>query len=170
MEKIKELRKRAEIRRWCREHPDIEWYNDRTGCGRPCVGMGLLVCLVLAVLLFVGCRTVKYVPVETVRIDTTYITQHHRDSVYVHDSTYFAVKGDTVVMEKWHTQVKWKERYDTVYVSKIDSVPVPIGVVKEVPVEKPLTWWQQTRLHIANIMLLLGLVAIGLWLLKKYVL
>jgi hypothetical protein len=40
-----------------------------------------------------------------------------------------------------------------------DSIPVPYPVEKQVPAE--LTWWQQTRLHLADIMLyLLAVVAI----------
>jgi hypothetical protein len=42
-----------------------------------------------------------------------------------------------------------------------DSIPAPypVEVIKEVPAE--LTWWQQTRLHLANIVLwLLALLAV----------
>ena len=40
-----------------------------------------------------------------------------------------------------------------------DSIPYPVEVVKEVPAK--LTWWQQTRLHLANIVLwLLALLAV----------
>ena len=40
-----------------------------------------------------------------------------------------------------------------------DSIPYPVEVPVEVPAQ--LTWWQQTRLHIANILLyLLGLGAL----------
>jgi hypothetical protein len=43
---------------------------------------------------------------------------------------------------------------DTVH----DSIPAPYPVEVEVPAD--LTWWQQTRLHIANVLLwLLAFVA-----------
>ena len=47
-------------------------------------------CIVLLVVLFVlfllcGCRSVKYVPVETVVTDTTYINKLVRDSIYQRD-------------------------------------------------------------------------------------
>jgi hypothetical protein len=38
-----------------------------------------------------------------------------------------------------------------------DSIPYPVEVVKEVPAQ--LTWWQQTRIHLANILLWLLLLA-----------
>ena len=45
------------------------------------------------------------------------------------------------------------------------EVPVPVPVVQEV--EKPLTPWQQLRLHLANIMLILLAIAAAVWALKK---
>ena len=113
-----------------------------------------------------GCTTTKYVPVVEHRTDTLRITQHQRDSIYVHDSTYVMDNGDTVLIERWHT--RWRDRWqhDTLYISKTDSVPKPYPVEKEVPA--PLTWWQQARIHLANIMLwLLALVAI-IYVGKKY--
>jgi hypothetical protein len=69
----------------------------------------------------------------------------------VHDSIHVSEKGDTVRIERWHTQYRDRIVRDTVYQSKHDSIPYPVEVVKEVPAE--LTWWQQTRLHLANILL-----------------
>ena len=45
------------------------------------------------------------------------------------------------------------------------EVPVPVPVVQEV--EKPLTGWQQLRLHLANILLVALLLAAAIWALKK---
>ena len=54
---------------------------------------------------------------------------------------------------------------DTVH----DSVPVPYEVIKEVPAE--LSWWQQARIHLANILLyglvIVGIIMLGKWHLKK---
>ena len=125
-----------------------------------------VVCLA-AVLLLTGCTTTKYVPVETVRTDTLKVTKYERDSIYIHDSTIVREKGDTMLIEKWHT--RWRDRWmhDTVYQSRVDSVPKPYPVEKRVPAE--LTWWQQTRLHLANI-LLYALLVIGIFYLGKFLL
>jgi len=110
-------------------------------------------------LLLASCTTTKVVTVEKLKIDTTYITKWQRDSVWLHDSTIVREKGDTMLVEKWHTKYKEKQVHDTLYKSRVDSIPVPYPVEKLV--EKELTWWQQTRLHIANIILcLLGAVAV----------
>ena len=106
-----------------------------------------------AVLLLTGCKTV-YVPVETVLNDTIYISKKVTDSVWVerltHDSIYIHEKGDTVLVEKWHTEFRdrWRDRLltDTVYQHKCDT----IREVFTNEVEKPLTWWQQTRMDIGG--------------------
>jgi hypothetical protein len=137
-----------------------------------------LLCLAFALLgwLLSGCTTTKYVPVIENHTDTLRVVQHHRDSIYLHDSTFVRefVQGDTVsiITEMWHTQYRDRLKTDTVYRSKVDSVPVPYPVEKTVKVEKPLTWWQQARLHLADIMLMLLAIFAGykLWKYRKKIL
>ena len=68
-------------------------------------------------------------------------------------------------IEKWHTKYVEKQVHDTLYIAKTDSVPAPYPVIKEVPAE--LSWWQQTRLHIANILLWAFLIVGIVWIIKK---
>lgn len=114
--------------------------------------MKRLIYLFAAVALLTGCKTRERI-VEHVRTDTLIQLRHERDSIYLHDSTYVRERGDTLYIERWHTAWRDRVRTDTVRVSHTDSVPVPytIEVVKEVTA--PLTWWQKTRLWLANIML-----------------
>jgi hypothetical protein len=116
--------------------------------------VGILLCA-----LFSGCTTTKYVTVPEYHTDTLRQVTVRHDSVMVHDSIHVSEKGDTVRIERWHTQYRDRIVRDTVYQSKHDSIPYPVEVVKEVPAK--LTWWQQTRLHLANIVLwLLALLAV----------
>lgn len=108
-----------------------------------------------------SCTTTKYVPVIEHHTDTLRLSSNIRDSIYLHDSTIVREKGDTVLMERWHTRFREKLVHDTLYQSRTDSVPAPYPV--EVEVEKKLTWWQQTRLHLANIVLWLIGAAIVWW-------
>ena len=116
-------------------------------------------------ILFGSCTTTQYVPVIENHTDTLIQTKVLRDSVWLHDSIHVMERGDTVLIEKWHTRYVTKETHDTTYVSKTDSVPVPYPVEVQVPAE--LTWWQQTRLHLANVLLWTLLIAGAGWLLKK---
>lgn len=115
--------------------------------------------LISAIVLLSACKTQeRIVTVEKVRIDTTYITRHERDSIHIHDSIHVSEKGDTVRIDRWHTRWRDRWRYDTIYISNTDSIPVPYPVEVKVPAQ--LTWWQQTRLRLAN----LSLLSLALWL------
>lgn len=110
-------------------------------------------------LVAVSCSTTRYVPVVEHHTDTLRLSRNIRDSIYVHDSIRVREKGDTVIVERWHTRYREKLAHDTIYKSRVDSIPAPYPVEKKV--EKELTWWQQTRLHLANVVLwLLGAAAV----------
>ena len=124
------------------------------------VAIGMIVCS-----FFTSCKSVEYVFVPQTHTDTLIQTKIQHDSIYINDSTVITEKGDTVKIEKWHTKYVEKQVHDTLYIAKTDSVPAPYPVIKEVPAE--LSWWQQTRLHIANI-LLWSLLIVGIvWIIKK---
>jgi hypothetical protein len=124
-------------------------------------------CLVILVaLLLVGCKTKeRVVTVEKVRTDTTYITKHQRDSVWLHDSIHVTEKGDTIKIEKWHTKYVEKATHDTLYQHKTDSVPVPYPVEKLV--ERELSWWQQTRMHLGEALLALAGIAVVVFVVRR---
>ena len=119
----------------------------------------------LAVLMLLAwltsCTTTKYVEVEKVRTDTTYITKWQKDSVWLHDSIYVTERGDTVLVEKWHTKYVEKQVHDTTYVSTHDTIPdpFPVETIKVVPAE--LSWWQKLRLWIGNVGLVVILGFVG---------
>ena len=94
-----------------------------------------------------GCTSVKYVPVETVRVDSVFVAKVERDSIYERDSLFVAVKADTVFLSR--VQYRYRDRFvrDTVSVLRCDTV------TKVVEVEKPLTFWQQKKLELAGIVL-----------------
>lgn len=141
----------------------------KAGClqGLAYIGMivlGLLLCALLG-----SCTTTKYVEVPVVHTDTLIQTKVLKDSVYLKDSTHVSEKGDTVRIDHWHTEYVKKEVHDTLYQARVDSVPYPVEVVKEVPAQ--LTWWQRTRLHLFNIigiaLILIAVFYIGKWHITK---
>lgn len=116
---------------------------------------------VFVLLATVSCTTTRYVPVVEHHTDTLRLSRNIRDSIYVHDSIRVREKGDTVLVERWHTRYREKLAHDTIYKSRVDSIPAPYPVEKKV--EKELTWWQQTRLHLANVVLWLLGAAVVWW-------
>lgn len=95
------------------------------------------------VLLLASCKTiekVEYVPVEMVRSETQDRLVEIHDSIYIHDSTVIRTKGDTVFETRWKYAYRDRLVHDTAYVQRIDSIPLPY------PVEKELTKWQQFKI------------------------
>ena len=141
----------------------------KAGCLQLAGIVGAIIVALLICALLSSCTTTKYVTVPEIHTDTLMVTQHSRDSIYVHDSVWVNQwqAGDTIYRErtKWHTKYVEREVHDTTYISKTDSIPKPYPVIQEVQAQ--LTWWQQTRLHLANILLwALLIVGIG-WIIKK---
>lgn len=98
-----------------------------------CATVVVFVITFIALFFLTGCTTTKVVTVPEVHTDTTYITQHQRDSIWLHDSIHVTERGDTIRIERWHTKYISKEVHDTLYRAKTDSIPVPYEVIKEVP-------------------------------------
>ena len=96
-----------------------------------------LSCLAMLVLLLLsGCKTQQpIVAVErhdSIRTDDHDHSHHQRDSIYIHDSVYIVIKGDTIHEHHWHTEYKEKAVADTIRdsinVAVHDSVPYPVEV------------------------------------------
>lgn len=139
------------------------------GCSELVVGFGvaLLACLLISLC---GCKAQRVVErvevpvvvtqehtIESVKVD------HVRDTLIQRDSIYHYIKGDTVLIERWHyLQGSTKAvRVDTLI--KVDSVEVPVVTTKVVTkteqVEKPLHWWQRALMLMGG----LALIAGALW-------
>jgi hypothetical protein len=103
--------------------------------------------MIAAAVALAGCKTREVVVTEH-HTDTLRLVQHHRDSIYLHDSTFVReyIQGDTVriITEMWHTKYRDRLKTDTLYRSRTDSVPVPYPVVKEV--KKPLNFFEKAMM------------------------
>jgi hypothetical protein len=107
--------------------------------------------------------------VETVRTEYVYRDRERVDTTWLKDSVYIRefVKGDTVRIVEYrdHLVYQYKMVRDTVAVR--DSVAVES--IREVGVEKSLTWWQKFRLR-AFWWLLGGVALAVVWIFRKPVL
>ena len=157
------------------------------GCFQLAGIVGAIILALLICALFGSCTTTQYVPV------TEQHTEHHwhtdsvkeRDSIHTENTTIIR-EVDSAAMAKYGIQMQANQRAwlvlqremeqrlrelehmtatrDTIH----DSVPVPypVEVIKEVPAK--LTWWQQTRLHLANILLFGLLIGVFIWIGKRH--
>lgn len=99
--------------------------------------------IVLTLLLLPGCRSVKYVPVETVKTEKEYVDRFKTDSVHVRDSVFVLVKGDTVYKDRTRTVYRDRFSRDTIHVSQRDTIrePYPVEVIKEKYRVPKSLWW-----------------------------
>ena len=123
----------------------------------------LLVCLAFGLLgwLLSGCTTTKYVPVIEHTTDTLVQRVVERDSIHVHDSIRVSEKGDTVTIERWHTQYRDRWHHDSVYVAKHDTIPQPYPVNEYVERKRTKFEW---------LLIIIGIAALFggiLWLANK---
>jgi predicted small secreted protein len=111
--------------------------------------------LVALSLILTGCKTRQVVVATAHSTDTVVITKHQRDSIYMKDSTHVSEQqhGDTLLLRvtEWHTKFVDRAVHDTIRVATHDTIPQPVEVLREVP--RQLSWWQRTRLTIANLVL-----------------
>ena len=145
-------------------------YNVPSGCFSSLIGMflAILACLLLSLMLS-GCKAGKVVTervevpvvvtqehtIESVKID------HIRDTLIQRDSVYHYIKGDTVLIERWHyTQgTTQATKVDTLCI--YDSVPYPVTVTKETTQIKEvnvLRWWQKLFIAIGGVSLIFMLL------------
>ena len=97
--------------------------------------------ILLMILLMLGCKSVKYIPVETIKTKTEYVDRFKTDSVHVRDSVFVLVKGDTVIKDRWRTVYKEVYARDTIYRQDTIRVPYPVEVVKEKYRVPKSLWW-----------------------------
>ena len=94
--------------------------------------------------LMASCTHIKYVPVESTRVDSIYINKLQVDSIYMQDSVYVKEKGDTIYMYKFKYLDRYKLLTDTMYVNRTDTI------CNVVEIEKPLTKWQKVKLDMGG--------------------
>lgn len=120
----------------------------------------IITLIFLATILY-SCKSIQYVPVETIKRDTTYISQIKIDSIYHRDSIYVEHKGDTVYLSKYKYLYKYIEKHDTLWREKTDTIQVVY------PVEAQLTKWQKIKINIGEY-LITAIALVIIWLCAKY--
>lgn len=121
----------------------MKLYDYIMGKVRRCITLAPFMCIILLASAIWSCRSIKYVPVESIQYDSVYLNKVVKDSIYIKDSV-LLVKGDTIIEYRYKYIYQYKDKTDTLYVTKTDSVQVPY------PVEKQLTWWQQFQIDVGG--------------------
>lgn len=145
--------------------------TEKTEAKAATLGCGLvffvIAMLAVMIMLLTGCKTVEVTREVPVVTEHTTV-QHHvdivRDTLFMHDSTYHYVKGDTILIEHWHQAININKTFvtDTLH----DTIP-KVVTVTEVQTKQVniLHWWQKALMSAGAILLVSGL----LFLLKKFI-
>lgn len=141
--------------------------NPQDGC-LSIVAMTIAFIIALLMCVLMGsCKSIKYVPVETVKHDSIYINKHDTVSItnVVKEKEYIKVKDSTNVVvdetgkvlqrEIWHNQIIIKEKSDSLnyYKALTDSLYALKQKVQEIPieVERPLSKWEQRYMTMGKV-------------------
>ena len=128
---------------------------------------------IIVTLALTSCKTVKYidrtivdstkiaVPITNTKIE--YRDRFLYDSIYVHDSIFTLIKGDTVYISKNKETNRLVNKDNTII--KTDTIKVPVEITKtvtktEIQVKETnkLYWWQKSLMYLGLIVLISGIV------------
>ena len=118
----------------------------------------LILLLLICLMACKGTERIVEVPVTKTEYKDRVVEK--KDSVYVHDSTYMYVGGDTVYLYKYRNVYRDKILRDTVSVVRVDSITVPY------PVERKLTFWEKAQMNILKVFVVVICSALLFWLAK----
>lgn len=134
-----------------------------------------IIIVLLAAVTLTACKTrERVVTIEKVRTDTAYVSRIERDSIFIeqlrHDSVLVREKGDTVLIEKWHTQYRGRRRdrvvRDTVYRDNVRT-EYRDNVITEYR-DRPLNWWQRTSIYVGGVAIWLVIMYGVVWFWRRF--
>ena len=114
----------------------------------------ILLFVAIATMLY-SCKSVKYIPVETTKIE--YRDNFVRDSIFRYDSIFVKDKGDTLILEKFRYLYKNRIVKDSIFINDTIRVPYPVEVIKQV--KAPLNGWQSFQIWCGRLALFALLLA-----------
>lgn len=113
----------------------------------------------ILILIITGCNRTIYVPVESVRSE--FIDKLKSDSIYLHDSVFIRMKGDTIWYEKYRYKYKDRIVADSIFSNDTIRIPYPVLEIKEV---NRLNSFQSFQIWCGRILMI---ILLG-WLVIKY--
>ena len=116
--------------------------------------MKQIIFFAVIVMILYSCKSVKYIPVETTKIE--YRDNFVKDSIFRYDSIFVMDKGDTLILERYSYLYKNKIVKDSIFINDTIRLSYPVEVIKQV--EAPLTGWQNFQVWCGRISLVILLL------------
>lgn len=132
---------------------------------KSCQAWRLVSVLLAMMILCAGCSP-KIIERVVIQRDTTMV--HHRDTMFRKDSVYIReyMKGDTVYIDRYRDRYVFRDRWRDSVTVRVDSVAVER--IKEVKVEKPLSFWKRVKIGLFP-WLLLATAGLLVWTFRKWI-
>ena len=105
-------------------------------------------------LLLQACKSVQYVPLETVKTEYIDRVKQVHDTMHTIEKETTYINGDTVLITKYIDRIKVLHQTDTCIIERTDTVQVPY------PVERKLSKWEQVKNSLGGIAMMLTITAI----------
>ena len=169
-------------------HDALEWYHqDKSGCASPIV---VAVFLFIAVL-FYGCKTIEYVPIEVVKTEVVHQTDTVEKKVETNKETNTIIREgrpeDSVLLAKLGIKLSANERLLILQQQLISDITNKLKEVHAkdsvrsdtvqvpVPVERKLNKWEQFKMDYGAVAfggtlvaVILAAILIVLWIKKRF--
>lgn len=111
--------------------------------------------VILSVAALASCHSVRYVPVESVRVDSVVVTKLRVDTLRERENTIVEKKGDTIFRTTIVERERISEKTDTLYKFRDVQVPVPYEVIKQPSL------WQKIKSVVSGAAIMLVLCGCG---------
>jgi uncharacterized protein YcfL len=126
-----------------------------------------LITFLAALLMLTGCATKRTTTTTdtasiAIRVDTLRDSIFRTDSIYVLDSVFVMAKNDTIIKERWRTQIQYRDRWHDRWHEVATTDTITKVVTEQKVIEKKLSKWQQLQMWCGRILLLIaaGIAAI----------
>ena len=110
--------------------------------------------IIVVCLLLQACKSVQYVPLETVKTEYIDRVKQVHDTMHTIEKETTYINGDTVLITKYIDRIKVLHQTDTCIIERTDTVQVPY------PVERKLSKWEQVKNSLGGIAMMLTITAI----------
>lgn len=126
-----------------------------------------IICWIIAIasllsISLVSCTTTREVevPVYIKEIETQWIKQLQKDSIYIHDSIDRYISGDTVYLYKYKYIYKYLNNTDTIYKTEYKEKPIPVKQIEIKEVNK-IKWHQSALMWLGGIFIIIASFKLG---------
>lgn len=104
-----------------------------------------IILIIAIATLLMGCGSTHRVSqlVEHTRVDTIYLKSQQYDSIYIYQDRLIDRSRDTLYIKDKSIEYRYKLLRDTIYKTRIDSIPYEVTITEVKEITRPLTFYDK---------------------------